>query len=158
MSRDVDKISAKLDLVLAEMALIKKTVNRLDRRGRTSRVKRATMPSGWVPRHDYIDEWNASAGRSMADVSKVPSLTPARANLLKLREQEHAFDWPRLLHAIEEISPQFVSDWGGFGFDWVISAPAPGKGEPYVRVIEGRYKMKEGERGAETLAGFYEDD
>ena len=40
MSRDVDKISAKLDLVLAEMALIKKTVNRLDRRGRTSRVKR----------------------------------------------------------------------------------------------------------------------
>ena len=152
-------LGAKVDRLQVEMKEAMKILHRIDRRGAVTRQKRMQMPSGWKARYDYVDEWNAAAAASLADVPRVEKLTPARAQLLKKREVEEAFDWPAITAAVRLLSPGFLSSWSGFGFDWIVSDTQEGKVESYVRLIEGRYERKPGERAPSAdLGGYFEKE
>lgn len=156
MSAQGDSIEAKVDLILAELVLVRSDMSSLTRHmrridKRNAKLRQEHLPKlkrsvDWLGRHDYRAGWNGVAG--MKGLPKVSRLTTQRVAALKVAEADESFDWSVILNEVRVISKGFVEGFKGFGFDWIIGDP-----HNWTRVIEGKYR----ERGAPTHKEGMED-
>lgn len=149
--------SAKLDLIIAELgqvrrdlAMMTRAYRKLAKRNREARQGHLKQES-WSGAHEYLLDWNKTAD-SMG-LNLIQRLTPKRIEMLKAMEADTLSDWPHLIAEVLSASPQWLSNFKGFSFDWILDP------EHYTKLLEGRYRARGNgnQTAAEAEATFFND-
>ena len=101
----------------------------------TQDAPEAQAPAPWVPRYDYMADWNSAC--TFRDwPNKIRTITtPRRKAHLLVRESEEAFDWPAIFEELLIVNSAWTSNFPGWGFDWVTSNV-----DNYTKLLEGKYR------------------
>lgn len=98
--------------------------------------------------NEIQNDWNELADRTA--ISKVNAITKSRKNKIKKRLQESEFNFEKILKEISETPFLQGNNNRGWkvSFDWIIK-----NDDNYIKIIEGNYKNKSKNGGADFFSG-----
>ncbi len=125
-----------------------KTVQAYRRRGKTKAI-----PKRYGLAHDYVADWNRMADRY--GWKRIQTITEKRAGALRARENEDAWDWDEIQHALVRCDAKWLADKNWWTFDRLVSGRNGRDDEvEYVRVLEGSYAHRRNGGGSRSFASI----